>query len=361
MADTPRVVVLKATDHLAERLQPIISDRLSPLIGGSPWTELLKELDALNGHRQSEIIDHDLHSQLRVLTEKLGGLQYPFDDEMRTVSTIASDLRAVRRNLVSNAPFSWLEAWRATDLSVRLLEALADDDGVLHARESREYAFRAYAESTGSEPQVVQTAQPEQTTLPEGVRTPVSSPAHIAPPPKSPREAVRSGGDRLTFEPWPGRQAGDVAVLNSLGRRESRAQVEALAGAIVDYEWPVSIERLSREVVRCFGLKRVNPDRLKKVQRAILKSGVHLDEDGFVWPSAEDSKTWTAFRYDLPETARTFDNISLQEIRNAIVEVRRTYPNLRPEEQKLKVLNIFGRERRTKGVAQRFDIAWVSL
>src|SRR5699024_7430819 len=108
MTAEPRQIVLSATDHLASRLDGIIARVIAPHVNGLAWTAVLVELDKLKGKRPSSIAANDLQAQLRMLTERLGGLGYPFDDESRTVSTVASHLRSVRRNLAHTNPFSTL-------------------------------------------------------------------------------------------------------------------------------------------------------------------------------------------------------------------------------------------------------------
>lgn len=356
VADTARVVVLKATDLLAERLRPIISARLAPLLGGSSWMELLAELDAMSGNPRAEILAHDLRSQLRMLSEKLGSLKFPFDDEKHTVSTIASDLRSVQHSLVSNSPFSWLEVARATDLSVRLLEALGDHAGASQAVEYRRYAISEHSREEGyssaAEQKPSTTAAPPHRS-PTPVEVPVSAPAR-----QKLHELSGSTEARTPYVPWHGEQAGDSSVLDSLGKRKSAAQVRTLAGEIIDHEWPIEVDRLCREVIRAFGVRRVSRDRIRKVRQTILRSEVHLDDDGFVWPSAGERAAWSAFRYDPPGTARAFEEISVKEIGNALKVVRRENPDAQEHVQRQKVLAIFGRERQTPGVKLRLDRAW---
>lgn len=50
MAREPRKSVLSATDHLASRLDEIISEVLSPHLNGLEWTSILIELDRLKGN-----------------------------------------------------------------------------------------------------------------------------------------------------------------------------------------------------------------------------------------------------------------------------------------------------------------------
>lgn len=357
MADTARVVVLKATDLLAERLEPIISARLTPYLGKSSWTELLAELDAMRGNPRTEILAHDLRSQLRVMSERLNSLQFPFDKGKRKASAIASELLNVQHSLVSNSPFSWLDAARATDLAVRLLEALDDHEGVSRAVQYRRDALLEHSREVDGTPRArddspsATAAPPKPSPVPEPASRGASAPRKTPEPPAD-------SGLRAPYTPWPGRQAGDSSVLETLRNRDSAARVRALAQEIIDHEWPIEIERLCQEVIRSFGVTRAYKDRIRKVRQTILRSSVHIDDDGFLWPSADDRTAWASFRYDPPGTARPFEEISVIEIRNAIAGVQREHPDATEAQQKQRVLAIFGRERQTAGVKSRLSRAW---
>lgn len=359
MAITPRQTALSATDHLAARLDGIIADVLAPHLNGLEWTSVLVELDKLKGKRPAIITANDLQSQLRVLTERLGGLGYPFDDESRTVSIVASDLRAVRRNLAHTNPFTVLEAWRAADHCVRLLEALGDADGIIAATEIRHEAFLEYAKESGLGP---------APALPEG-----GGAAHAAGGMavagsgdakeswRSVEVAVRGDQGDVIYEEWSGHQAGDVTILDTIARKESKLKVQALAEEIVDVEWPIALGRLAKLVGRGFGLEKVVSGRQKKIERQILNADLFVDEHGFVWPLAADAEEWTGYRVDNETRPRDFKEISPREIANALARVRSESTSLDDDAQELAVLRVFGRERKTQAVRQQLDLAWELL
>lgn len=359
MTTTPRQTVLAATDHLASRLDGVIARVLEPDLNGLDWTTVLLELDKLKGRRPSLISRNDLQAQLRMLTERLGALGFPFDDDSRTVSTVASDLRTVRRNLAHTNPFSTLEAWRAADLCVRLLEALGDTDGIIRATVIRHEAFLGYAEESGLGPA---PALPETSreAVTDGARTEddVSDPGSRR---ETVVETVRGDGGRIVFEGWPGRQVGDVSVLDTIARKESKLKVQALAEEIVDMEWPIALGRLSKLVGRGFGLGKVVVARQRKIERQIRNAELFVDEHEFVWPSEEDAMGWTEFRVDAETRARRFEEISPREIANALARVRIESPGLGDDEQELEVLRTFGRARKTQGVRRQLDLAWELL
>ena len=98
--------------HLATRLDPIIGDRLRSELDGLPWTSVLVELDRMRGKTAKNYASTDLQSQLRMITERLGNLGFPFDDHSRQVSTLGNELRIVRNKWAHQDEFTLLDAWR---------------------------------------------------------------------------------------------------------------------------------------------------------------------------------------------------------------------------------------------------------
>ncbi|GAA1484031.1 Swt1 family HEPN domain-containing protein [Brachybacterium fresconis] len=359
MTTTPRQTVLSATDHLAARLDGIIAAVLAPHLNGLEWTSVLVELDKLKGRRPSVTTANDLQSQLRMLTERLGGLGFPFDDESRTVSTVASDLRAVRRNLAHTNPFTTLEAWRAADHCVRLLEALGDADGLIPATEIRHHAFLEYAKESGLGPA---PALPEGDKAAETSHGPVGVGSATAEQSRrSMEEVVRGDRSELVYEEWVGHQAGDVTVLDTIARNESKLKVRALAEEIVDLEWPIALARLAKLVGRGFGLGKVVSGRQRKIEHQIRNANLFIDEHGFVWSTVADAEDWTEYRVDNGDRPRDFKEISPREVANALARVREEDPSLDDDDQELAVLRAFGRERKTQGVRHQLDLAWELL
>lgn len=357
MTSDPRGAVLEVTDFLATRLDPIIARVLEPQLGGLEWTAILAELDRIKGRRSLVYGRNDLQSQLRVLTERLGSLGYPFDDDNRTVSSVAGDLRTVRRNLAHTNPFTRLEAWRAADQCVRLLEALHDEQGLLKATDLRHKAFMAYAEESGLGPAPAQAEDgPDQQEVP-GTGPRPSSPGDVNG--KGPDvRSVMDGRNEVLYERWPGRLAGEVEVLDTIGRVRSKSLVRTFAEEIVEFEWPIGIERLAKVVGQGFGLKRVTRDRVKKIIRQIHNSNVTVDEHGYVWPVDVDPEEWDGFRVPGGTDTRSFEEISPREIANAIKFTQAEHSELADTELELAVLELFGRSKRTKGVMRQLDLAW---
>lgn len=118
MTYNPRHALDDCFVHLAKRLDPIIATSLAPHLAGLPWTTILSELDKMKGFNAKHYAATDPQSQLRVLTERLGALGYPFSDKHRIVSTLAQELRIMRNRWAHpEVHISTLDAWRTCDFA----------------------------------------------------------------------------------------------------------------------------------------------------------------------------------------------------------------------------------------------------
>lgn len=148
---SPTATVSELLSALSRRLEPLIAARLSGELGGAdslPWTTILAELDRTKGRSRHSYSRTDLQCQLRMLTERLGSLGYPFDDNLRQVSTVANELRIMRNRWAHNDELSDLDAVRTSDYSVRLLTLLGDTTGAAEAKTRRTGLLSAYATKT---------------------------------------------------------------------------------------------------------------------------------------------------------------------------------------------------------------------
>lgn len=136
-------------DLLAAALEPFIARVLTPRLpeGVTDWTQLLAAKDGVAGKEYSPT---DPQVQLRVLTEPLGVLRYPFSDELsRAEQNLASELRSVRDAWAHRKPFSPDDAYRALDTMERLLRAIGAAPAADSIRRGRLDVQRsAYAEET---------------------------------------------------------------------------------------------------------------------------------------------------------------------------------------------------------------------
>lgn len=136
-------------DLLASELEPFIGRVLIPHLpeGITDWTRLLAAKDGIEGKEYSP---SDPQVQLRLLTEPLGSLRYPFSNDLsRAEQNLASELRSVRDSWAHRKPFSPDDAYRALDTTERLLRAIGAAAAADKVRRSRLDVQRsAYAEET---------------------------------------------------------------------------------------------------------------------------------------------------------------------------------------------------------------------
>ncbi len=75
-----RQIIGGSVDDLAEGLRPFIERVFAELLpGGLPWVQVLAHKDELAGRPTSHHHANDVGLMLRVMTEKLGNLGYPFE------------------------------------------------------------------------------------------------------------------------------------------------------------------------------------------------------------------------------------------------------------------------------------------
>lgn len=368
MTFKPNLSVKEALDHLADRLGPIIGDRLGGDLGGHPWTVVLEIIDEKKGFaRANKYLTSDLQAQLRMITERLGNLGFPFDDKQRAVSTLGGELRIVRNQMAHMHKFSTEEAFRANDFCVRLLEHFEDADGLVEARRVRHTALAALAAEAGiSEQAAVATltlapaeaADPGDTAINEADGASDSELDVVTPDPTvMTREPSVIGDQRLSFEPWTVVRVGSVEDLDDLPKKAAKEKVRAAAIEIAIYEGPIHLDRLVQLTAQSFGLQRVRASREKKLAYQIRQSGVLIDAYDFAWPSEIDPATWYEFRPNDSTADRPFQHISPVEIANAARLIRAQQPGIEPDELATAVLQTFGRKRRTKQITTHLALA----
>lgn len=362
MTFKPNLSVKEGLDHLAKRLDPIIAARLAGDLGDHPWTVVLEILDEKKGFANKyQHWTYDLQAQLRMITEKLGDLGYPFDDKQRTVSTLGNELRIVRKQMAHMHDFSVEEAFRANDFCVRLLEHFQDADGLGEARRIRHEALVALAAQEGVTEQAAAKAAAVQPEAPEEAvialnlsptsETEEESEMVTPDPALLIREPSVIGDKRLEFEPWTVVQVGSVEVLDDIPKKAAKEMVRAVAVEIATYEGPIHLDRLVQMTAQSFGLKRVRASREKKLAYQIQQAGLFVDVDKFVWPREIDSSNWHEFRPNDSSADRPFVHISPVEIANAARFIAAKQSEIPAEDLAVTVLQTFGRKRRTKQIA----------
>lgn len=128
MALSNRDRVGKALDLTAGALGDFVARILGPhLEKGVSWTSILQVLDAQKpgGAAGKVYAETDVLCQLRVMTERLGEVGFPFSATLsRAEQNLAGELREVRHRWAHGLPFSYDDTYRALDTCERLLRAV---------------------------------------------------------------------------------------------------------------------------------------------------------------------------------------------------------------------------------------------
>lgn len=336
--------------HLSQRLDPVIGARLAPSLSGLPWPTVLSELDKMRGKPPKSYAASDLQSQLKAITERLGNLGFPFDDHTRLVSALGSELRIVRNRWAHHDELTTLDAWRAHDFAVRLLEHFGDAEGVEGASKLRDDAFRALAEEKGVAAHVIRDVT-EPVATPKPVATELVRPDAVVLTRRDSTSTPTIGPGRLEFEPWVVVLVGDVSVLDDLPKKVAKEKVRAVATEIAEFEGPVHIDRLAQLTAASFGVQRLWPARAKKLTYQIRQTGLLVDGDKFVWPGDLDPATWGEFRPNDSTVDRPFTEISPVEIANAMRLLKSSTSGISDIDLDAATLQTFGRKRKTKQFA----------
>lgn len=359
MTFNPRGSVQAGLDLLAGRLNVIIATRLSSSLQGLEWTVILRELDNAKGYANKQYSPLDLQAQLRMLTERLGGLGFPFDDpRTRIVSTLGGELRIMRNRWAHGHELNKLDAWRTHDFVVRLLEHFNDREGLVPAEQLRLAALEEVARESGvSRPpvsaDVVVPVAVAAESDPAGEQSdPAPSDEDVTPDPsmlirRNAAETPRIGSERSAFEAWTIVLVGDTSVLDDLPKKVAKEQVRAVAVEIAEFEGPIHIDRLAELTAASFGMNKLHSKRRGQITRQIAASGLSVDADKFVWPDSIDAGTWAEFRPNGSDVDRPFTRISPVEIRNAARFIGEGNSAVSRADLEAMTLQTFGRKRRT--------------
>ena len=367
---SPTAAVSELLTALTQRLGPLIGARLATHLGGTnglPWTTILAELDRAKGRNRHSYSRTDLQCQLRMLTERLGSLGYPFDDNLRQVSTVANELRIMRNRWAHNDELSDLDAVRTADYSVRLLTLLGDTTGAAEAKTRRTGLLSAYATKTQlTAPVPAPDPTPIASSSSSSPSSSIQAPVVATTTAPSPRPVTSSPtvGDtgRYEYEPWEIVIAGGPEIIDALPKKDAKMQVRGVAAEIAEFEGPVSLDRLVTLTVRSFGMSRCGAKKKQQIARQLRQLDLIIDADDFVWPTDIDPETWREFRpTGANHTAgRDFTDISPVEIANAwrIIAARQPAGADVPDaEIRRGVLNVFGISRAGAKVTEHLSRA----
>ncbi|WCI09634.1 Swt1 family HEPN domain-containing protein [Arthrobacter sp. OVS8] len=121
-----REYVGRALDTLATSLGSYIASVLNGVAPGISWPKLLEHKDSSAGRAPMTYSPTDLSVQLRVMTESLGSLGYPFNLG-HDARSYTSELRQTRNLWAHNETFNDADTFRALDTAGRLAKHLGLD------------------------------------------------------------------------------------------------------------------------------------------------------------------------------------------------------------------------------------------
>ncbi|WP_394159772.1 DUF3320 domain-containing protein [Galactobacter valiniphilus] len=352
---SPGEMAWRALTLLASRLDGILEERLKPLLQGLEWTVLLAEMDRHKGRVPGQYSRTDVQAQLRLLTERVGQVGYPLDDHKRTVSTLGSELRIVRNHVAHGDEMDLIDAWRAADFVVRLLQHFGDAEGADAAVQLRDNTMRLA-------PETLVDAEHEDATVVVVEDSEVPGEASLADEEvlENPHEDSTGvlGRHRAGYEAWPIAVVGDVDTLNNLKRSKNSQAVRAVIQEIVEFEGPVHLERVAVLVGRAFGLGRVEEKRKKAIRHQAKNAPVGQDARGFLWPESLDPSAWREFRPHSEGAPRPFDEIPVEELANAARFLGKRHPDEDRGVLERMVMQTFGYRKRTVRVREQMALCW---
>jgi len=213
-----RQIIGGSIDDLAEGLRPFIERVFAERLPDGPsWVQIIAHKDQLAGRPTSHHHANDVGLMLRVMTEKLGNLGYPFDGRLsRQATNWASEMREVRNKHAHQVEFSLAETYRALDSAELLLREVGAEDEAQRIAARKPAVLAALGGGTSGRP------------LPSPPSAPLPAPPAVPLPSSN------------TTEP-------DAAEASPLTRRQRREQPETEPAGTPAA--PASTARLSLDAV----------------------------------------------------------------------------------------------------------------
>lgn len=123
MSLSNREYVGRALEALAVGLEPYIASVLSEVAPGVAWTKIIQHKDENAGRAAQTYAPTDLHLQLRIMTESMGSLGYPFNLP-HDARSYTSELRQARNLWAHNESFDDPDTFRILDTAGRLAKII---------------------------------------------------------------------------------------------------------------------------------------------------------------------------------------------------------------------------------------------
>lgn len=351
----PALSVFQGFQDLQRRLDPIIQRRVSEFAPGVEWPRVLEELDRVKGRSPGIYGRTDASAQLRMLTERLGALGFPFESmPPRLVSTLAGDLRITRNNVAHYNPIDIHDAIRMHDSAAKLLSQFGDDEG---ARAAASMRAEAIMHASGAEPSSPQSAEVDEEQIEvDRAQEPASDTPAAVPVPggEFSNDTLRS----VAWEPWRVTVVGNKEDLENFRRLGAKEKLHSVVSEIVDFEFPLPLERLIDLVRRSYGVGRLHKPRRAAVERQIRGyDDIAVDEYGFAWPANVDKWAWRDVRPNDESIKRRVTDVSPHEVANAIRSIRTEQTDLDNDDVDREVVRCFGGKRLTVAFADHLKLA----
>lgn len=159
-----------------------------------------------------------------------------------------------------------------------------------------------------------------------------------------------------TWSPIQPEILGAQNYLDYLHDKRIQAEVRNIVEQLTAHEGPVSSERLAKLVAACFGFNRVAANRVAAIN-GIGYPGQVRDKEGFLFPKGVNPDTYSEWRKSPAGSGRSIQDVSIREIRNAMIAIARVAQGVAMEELMKETSRVFGIQKVSKDTAARLEHA----
>ena len=218
-------------------------------------------------------------------------------------------------------------------------------------------------------PQLTEEIRPAERTIQpdsEGSRNPdpillvqpASTDSSIPPSNDAPADTTNTphGETRPVFVPWQPSVRGESGILDDLDTPRHRRLVAEVMIEIINAEGPIQPARLAKLTGAAFGFLRMPSKRADKLYELTLP-GIRRDKDDgeFYYPAKTKPSEYMIYRVAAQDmdAERDIDEISLQELSNAAVDLIGTMQHTSIDTLIKETLRLFGIRRVTPSIRER--------
>ncbi|MCQ1947573.1 DUF4011 domain-containing protein [Arthrobacter sp. zg-Y1116] len=193
MALSNREFIGRTLEILSKVLEPYIDRAMAEVSPGVDWPSLLSRKDELAGRGLKTYKASDVQTQLRMLTERLGNLGYPFALPPEA-SAYASELRQIRNLWAHNEPFSDDDVVRAIDTALRLMRWMRLDKQAEEGQQLlKDFRENSAAAPLPDPPAPVPAAPRPRAAVPRLAPVPLFLDTEAVSPPPAPKVEAQQG------------------------------------------------------------------------------------------------------------------------------------------------------------------------